>query len=405
MTAVYRMTGSSLDRVFLCQGSAALPQGHTAPDEHAAKGTVRHAFVCNVAEKMRAGATLEQARESALFDVDPEHVSMCAQIRLPGLPLDPRWFRHEKAYAINVFTGEVRVLGFNINREYEKHGVDPDCEVPLTIDVVGNFDGFVFIGDFKGEHDKTLPPAEKSQQLRAAAYCESVVTGIKAAQVSHFRLKDDGSWWQDGPHALDAMDIASFLAELREAWFGVEGKRALLEKGVVPDTFAGKHCAYCNAKHACQQRVAPLIALGKGLEPREYIGPVEMETAVVALQKVQSLERDAKWAKDKLRQYAADAPIPTDDGKVWGPHPEPRNELLAEMLFEELANIDEGAHVIQALKPVTITRSALEKALRDRVPDVSATVETIWQRVAARKGIVSRIVVECSEYDPRKLAS
>lgn len=117
-------TGSGVERSMACLASNVLERAWVADTEHSARGVAVHAYL----ERISNGMTAEES----LALVDEEYREVCEGLDLSGLALDQ--LSAEVTFVINLVTGEARVLGQGLERDYSGVGAD---ELPLTIDLAG----------------------------------------------------------------------------------------------------------------------------------------------------------------------------------------------------------------------------------------------------------------------------
>ena len=205
----------------------------------------------------------------------------------------------EPAFAIDLDTGEARLIGIRLNREYGELG---PSEIALTTDWFRVDDASVEVGDLKTGHAGHVVHPRENLQLLAAAYAVAkfakktvaIVRVLIAREDEHVPLfaRLDGEWMDE------------VLAELREIHF-----RTRLPSPAVP----GEHCSFCPALGACPQTAQlSLLAPGDGVRwTTESVSPENDAKMVLHLPLV---EKAVEAIRDSLKQRA---PIHLPNGKVW----------------------------------------------------------------------------------------
>lgn len=265
-----------------CPASFALEQ---APDtgEAAVKGTENH-----------------DAIESALVSGDTSTLPEVVRRAVDGATrVDV-----EVAFAIDVDTGKVRIIGRRIGRNYGSLGAS---EIPLTVDAIVTRPDVVTVWDWKSR--KRVTPAERNLQIRAGS----------VAVMDFFHLSEvrGGIGYLDDAETdvatFDAFDKALFLSEVRSALNRIGSARTLIAAGGTPDVHSGAWCAYCPAMAYCpaQTRLARTM-LGE-LETVEqkvaFMSATDAGKAWVLLKQIQGIA-DRVEASLKLRAKQDVVPLP-----------------------------------------------------------------------------------------------
>jgi RecB family exonuclease len=348
---VAMQTGSQMDRVLRCEASAALPQVFDAnPQDHRDRGTAAHAFLSRVGKV---------GRDAALAEVDEQWRPFCESIELAQLA-DRITLSTEVALSYNWRTDTARVLEVLDHRAYE---VDPDAEIPLTIDLAGFADGTVYSGDYKGPH-AWLPEPEQSVQLGLAALALARLHDAWSARVEYIRLRDDGTTRRFGA-TLDAFGLEAAADRIRTTMATVAELRGMIANGHVPNVTEGPWCRYCPARQHCPAKTALIRSVITDTArsiPYDY--PITPENAGAAYA-LWRRARDAMSALEKaLHVYARDTAIPVGeepDGSMrfFGRlEREGREELDGAIAYQVIA---ERYGAEEAAKTVTmeVTKSAI----------------------------------------------
>lgn len=281
-----RPSGSSLERGSHCPASFVLLQ---APEtgEAAIKGTENHDII-------EGGISLGK------LEGLPEVVQMAMS---GATSVDV-----EVAFALNVKTGAVRLIGRRIGRNYGD--VSPD-EIVLTVDAIitapGPDSNIVTVWDWKSR--KRVTPAARNLQVRAGAIAVMNYFGLAEVRGALGYL-DDG---EADVATFDAFDAALFLSEIRTMLGRIEAAAELLASGGTPEVHAGPWCQYCPSVAYCpaQTRLARTM-LGELTDVEKQIAFMTSEQtgrAWVLLRQIQNLAERVE-ASIKLRAKQDVVPLP-----------------------------------------------------------------------------------------------
>ena len=145
----------------------------------------------------------------------------------------------EPAWAWNPKTRKARMLGENIGREYEKHGLEPD-EIPGSMDIVLIREGRLVNVDLKTGY-ADVEAAEDNDQLSFGSVCYSEIAQKKSLeQRQEIWYVRPGRVWVDGAD-VDFFKLSEFERRLSSRW---------ATKHLLPST-PGDHCAWCPAAGGC----------------------------------------------------------------------------------------------------------------------------------------------------------
>lgn len=344
-------TGSQMDRILRCPASAALPQVRDANDEkHRDRGTAAHAFLARVGEV---------GREAALAEVDEQWRPFCDSIELAQLE-DRVTLTTELALAYDWRRDTARILEVLDARAYE---VDPDSEIPLTIDLAGVADGTVYAGDYKGPH-AWLPEPEQSMQLGLAALALARLHDAWSARVEYIRLRDDGTTRRFGA-ALDAFALEGAADRVRTAMGNVAELRARHDAGETLSVVEGPWCRYCSARPHCPAKTAMIRAvISDTARSIPYDLPITPANAGAAYSMWTRAREVIKTLESALYAYARDVAIPLGedpDGSLrfFGSLAREGNEELdggiAYGVLAEMYGTDEAAKAVE----MSITKKSI----------------------------------------------
>lgn len=351
------LTFSGMERAAICPASVSLPQANRTTT-WSASGTAQHAYLENV-------ASLGMDRALAL--VPPEHRDTCKRIDLSELPSSkPGRYAYEVAFAYNVDTGEARVLGVGLGRQYHRAEKPPTArEICGTLDVVGVTDAAVVVADLKSGWGEVAAPRE-NWQLRIGALAAARAFEKDRAHVAIIFLKDGDPRWARAD--LTELDLDAAEGSVRRIVRGVEAARAVVESGKTPDTFPGSHCKYCSALPSCPGQMGLIAAaLDKKLGP----DLLNEETAPRLLARLEAIEIATKRMWESLDEYVSVRPLELGGGWVYGKTQTTRTTLKADKAQEVLA--EEFNLRVEPEVKKTITQEAVKDAIRSQLPAVKIT--------------------------------
>lgn len=294
-------SASAMQRAFSCPESFALPKVETESSKAATRGTTVHEF-------LRRVLTGEMTREEALalVSLDDHGRTACEMADLDALP---RGGHYEVAVAWNPETDKARILGYDIDRNYEAHGADRETEVVGSFDILGDLvDRRVFNFDFKTGRPQW--GARDSWQLRTGAVIWAMIRGADEALVGHLIVNDDVRWdlWE-----IDAIALADYKAQLRDQMRKIR-KLKRIDDLASADVVEGEHCKYCPAFSRCPAKVglvANISTMVRTGGPAAYLEPA---TAAVAWRTLDKYDDIAKRMRAEIEKAAAMSPIDLGDG-------------------------------------------------------------------------------------------
>jgi hypothetical protein len=380
-----------LDRARLCPASAILPRiGEITSGM--ARGTAIHLFLerCN-----------KFGREEALAAfVDPEMQAVCEAIDLEGLPLDPRAYAAEVAFAWDPMTGAAREIGRGLDRDYS--GATPGETIVGTADVIALVgDDAVGVFDWKSEHDE-VPPPEKNLQLRFYALAAARAYGRDRAIVEIIRPRADRPAWRERAE-LDMFALAEVAEELRELVRAAERSRA-----DVPQLVVGGHCRRCPSSRMCPAQIT-LVRAFSGEDTSTLIASYERQVTVETVPNVMERIKAMRGALDKIEAccegIAWQTPVTFPDGKVWGPVVRKYESYDAAKLWQVVAD-KHGADAAWAAVKIDAPKKRLTDALRPIAAKAKAKIshleKDVVEELAGRGGLKVRVQEELRREFPKE---
>jgi CRISPR/Cas system-associated exonuclease Cas4 (RecB family) len=250
----YLGSASGLDRVTECVASNQLEQSapvHPNAAEGASWGTAGHTVLEYGLEEGKAVLERieERHRERAA-----EVLALANQTAAAGTTLEQR----EVSFVYRGETGQVEVLGRDVNREYARVTTLGPKDITCTVDVVRAGHLVVEIHDYK--FGKWVGEPETAAQLLFAAMVVMKAMAPKAlwAVVNFQRIREDGrrkkDRWQvtDKPALLTRMDIDLFERRVQQALGRAEKVARDIQEGRDPEVNPGEHCRFCPARTSCK---------------------------------------------------------------------------------------------------------------------------------------------------------
>jgi RecB family exonuclease len=336
-----RLTFSALPRLEKCAASVALPWA-TRESGASSRGTAIHAFLCALSKGT--------PRELALDGVPEEHRALCAL-----LP-DPDAGTPELAFAWNFETGAVRVLGSDLGRNYD---TTPE-EIAGSADLVVLDPSRAEVTDYK-TGARAVDPAADNLQLGALALCVAKLTGARTVRVRIRKITEVGAF-EDEVAELDAFALAWVEERLRTVVQRVRAAQRATESGSAPDVAEGDHCFFCPARLACPAKVAALVQLRTPQAVVARFAALLTEDAAAAYTVYERAEEALRTIRRQLYAYAAQQPIPTGDGQLFGAVSDSREEVDgARALAVLLAEV--GPAVASKAITAESSKAAIERAL------------------------------------------
>jgi hypothetical protein len=312
-------TLSALPRAFRCLLSTTLPEA--GEDSAAADaGTIRHHFFRRLADLVRGGMSLRNAREVALAEAPA-----AARWELALIPVETIRLKDvvaELAVAIDVTTGEARVLGRALDRRYDEAGRTPN-------EVAGAIDALILVGqegvivrDYKGRSHDRRP--EDDEQLLAGALAAVRIYRRRWADLEVIRLVNGRPFPLRA--RVSAPDLERFGERLVTLGRAVRDARATWAAGgALPPARRGDHCVNCPGLSYCPAKMGlARAALGGDLFEvlrlaREGRPLIDDASAAEVEEALADVERLARRLRADLKDFARQRPIRRRDGRVYGP--------------------------------------------------------------------------------------
>lgn len=366
------VTASKIGLAHACPGAFALPhfvERHPGQDE----GIDRHAEDETSIDAGRVPDELEQ--------------------RWPGFS-----WRAEVAFAIDLATGTGREVGSRIDRAY---GSGAPLEVFGTADAVGRLGDRLVIVDRKS-FDPRVPRAAVNAQLHTLALAATRAYGLDACEVAirHEARPLDVA-------ALDAVDLDTFLVDLRDIHARVIDAKRLLREGTL-ELHPGDHCRYCPAfmgpngvacpaQKALQSEVKNELVAVRVEATIPFRDDEEAADAYELYQRIKMLQTRLATA---LHARGKERPFRTRSGKMFGAVEKLGNEKLDGDIVYEVVKARHGRDIADA----AVIRSATKKRLADALSFAGVASKAVAEReiladVRSKGGAKRETKTTIEEYD------
>jgi hypothetical protein len=215
----------------------------------------------------------------------------------------------EITYACKVTDRSIRVLGDHLNRKYLEAGLDPEYEIPITLDVVGrDQDGAFVVLDYKTGQRDYVAPAESNLQLGLGALCVASAYQTRKVRVMNLFVAPTGCYADEA--TLGAVHLMQVQQAVDKAWLNTKKR--------LP-TVPGEQCRFCPGLGACPStqenlgQLAPVIGTELyGVTFTSQHVSTENDAKLAIL--IPMMEKALEKIKDALKTRA---PIQLPNGKVW----------------------------------------------------------------------------------------
>lgn len=404
MAPTRRLSASKLERAFECPASTVLPQIETEVGGAAERGTAIHKYLEVVSNELKSGRSIEEASNTGLQAVPEAYREDCEAIDLRALPLGGL-VRTEVGFAYNYRTGAVRILGEGLAHGDVSGGPN---EITGIADLVEDDGSSVLIGDYKTGRGY-IPPAVRNRQLLFLALCASKHFGRSRAVGVLAKLREDGSSYFDSAE-YDAMDLAAYEGELKEAIRQAEIEAHNYEFGKDMRYRKGKHCEYCPSFQYCEAQTAIIRQMATA---PASLGSVVSDAlakgdAVSAYEKFREMELVMKEVRKALYSWAGQNPIELPDGKVFGTISYPRDVMVPEVAYKVISEVA-GEDVAGRAASFKVTKKGIKDAARAvnekrKAAGMKSTIQgcndDLLAAVSAAGGIVQEIRRKTCEHRP-----
>jgi hypothetical protein len=250
--------------------------------------------------------------------------------------------------------------------------------------------------DLKTGSDTWVEPVEHNLQALAAAVLPALWTGARAAVPAIVYPGPGQGEWDVPPAPLDYAGILRGRDLLLEIVARANEQRTRAIRQLPLALTEGGHCTWCDSAIYCPAKVASLKEYLGNPRPFEAV-ELTADEAVRVAQLLPAFERFAKSAREALerRVDAHGVPIPMGDGTVWGPEVKPKKTIDPVLGFQAV-KAAVGEEIANASLDIKITETGIRravKALHARTgvtKQGAATVRAIFRELRAADAIGSR---------------
>lgn len=318
------VTASGITRWLACPPSSFLSTVNSS-NEYSDRGNAVHGFL----EAIGLGKSVDEA----IKNVGAEHVALCRSIDVESLFLGVVDPRPEVAYAIDLETRKVRLIGQSIGRAYGDKG---KYELVGSCDLMAKTPaGMILCRDWKtGSHSG--PKSHQQMFFCAVAILEgadSVLSQVVAIEPEGPRM----GTWELLEAEVGPFDVEAYLEEMWAAAKRAEQEeKAYRETGVVRVN-VGDHCSWCGCRSAgscpayaglAKTMVADLTTLA------DRIANLTPEQAGAAWLKYKEAESLIEVIGKSLKGYVGDGAIPLPDGRTVSATQQSKTSMSKEALLE-----------------------------------------------------------------------
>lgn len=365
-------TGSELQRVQVCIGSAALPRVNEVT-EYGSYGTKAHKFLEDLVKAGGPDAISEVLARLA----NPQDREMLGAIVLDGLPLNPAAYLPEVAFAWWPVNDTARELGRGLERDYRKA---LPGELVLTVDLAALLDDdAVFIADYKFLFGY-VPSPKNNLQLKLGALAAARAWGRTRAVVEIIRPREDARPYRER-HEFDSFDLDDIAEELR---FLVAKVHRVRQPGAKLELVMGPQCNHCHSNRFCPALTNMVATLGGAVEnvgditqlltkktsltwelkAEELVAAFDRglnpTTAATAHLRLKAAEYVVERMREALKTYSLHNKVILSDGRVYGPRKKNKDNINGRKAWEMLAERF-GQDTAWALSDLKVTKKNLQK--------------------------------------------
>lgn len=368
-------TGSGLERLMACDGPAYLQHVESTSDD-AERGRTIHAF-------LETAST--EGRDAALALLPDDLRPALEALDLSKLPVDPKRYAAEVAFAYDPLTSTARELGRGLGRHYDV----AETEIPGTADVTALLDDDgVFVADFKAGWSKRTP-AKENPQLLFYALCSCRAYGRSRAVVQIIRVMEDGTTWTDEA-SLDAFDLDLFASRLLDLYSHAMEVRNQIAS---PRLAEGSQCRWCPCYATCPAKVT-LLAKPFGADQ------ITPEIAASAYERLRLYKAAVEKAEAILKDYARTHPIPLEGGEVYGVRIDRTRSLDGKVAEKALRDLLGDA--ADAAISVEVTQAGIKRALAKAETDL--TLDAVLEEIRKRGGLTEKTAPKLVAHKPKEAA-
>lgn len=239
------ITGSAAYDVVACPPRVALPRCKEAAGERAERGNELHLFCQRVSEDPTNRPKWEEL-------VSEEYRHTAKGINLDAALEGIEVLGCEVAFVLNVKDRTCRMIGRNIDRQYEKYAELGKYDIPFTVDVLGRSTDLGTPVELDYKSGQSIGEVEEHGQRKISSTGLMLHYGTDEAISRVAYIWESGEIKHDGHEfsVLDADEVCeTMVAAIDAACRVIEQLKNRETPTVFPDR--DKQCKYCDAFHYC----------------------------------------------------------------------------------------------------------------------------------------------------------
>jgi hypothetical protein len=319
----------------------------------------------------------------------------------------PDGYKAEVSVAVDVLTGEGRVLGQGLGRKY----VDlKPSEIPGTMDRLKVDPPRARIRDHKSGYGYIVTAPRESLQLLHNAIGATRALGLNEAVIEIHHTESG----EVEDATLDALDMAAGLGRIRKIWEAAKEAEAAQARGEPVPVVTGEHCWRCEAFRHCPAQLQMASTFQSGAIAK-LLPTLELTTPAVAegwkaLKKAKKILGEVEKI---YRAYGAGELVPLGGGVWLGKHPVEKKQLNPAVARQVIAEAY-GQGVAEAACDFETSAAAIERALKPVIAAKKLAGEKVTMtgkegllpalmtRIDLAGGILRKTTEVVEEFNPKK---
>lgn len=267
----------------------------------------------------------------------------------------------EQVYVYDVQADTARTSPHKRSHDDPQHRADREIRCIADVVWMSSFDGHVHVDDYKTGRIENVDPAGENAQMRALGLAVARALGVYSVTVRVIAVDDDGRCRVASEATLEEWDLEEIAASLRSLAARVPHAQP------TPGTWCRrKWCALaglCPATvNIASQAIAPVLPAPPTEASYPIIAtPLSATHAAYLLVVLDLVTAFAKELEKNLKSYAKEHPIPTGEGRTWGPVLTPVTSIETSDAAVAVLSQALGAKVTEALG---ITKAGIERAAK-----------------------------------------
>lgn len=266
----------------------------------------------------------------------------------------------ERIFVLDVLSGRVRSSSHKRSHDDPHHR--HDREIRCIADVVWMERGSrrVCVDDYKTGQIRNVESAADNWQMRALGLAAARAHGVDSATVRVIAVDDDGVCRVASEATLEPWDLDEIAAALRD----------LAERVPTAQPTPGTWCRrkWCALVGLCpatvdvaSKAIAPVPAPPTEASYPIIATPLSPTHAAYLLVVLDLVKAFGAELEKNLKAYAKEHPIPTGEGRTWGPVLTPSTSIETSDAAIALLTDSLGSHATEALG---ITKAGIERAAK-----------------------------------------